>query len=117
MKEVKKLSKLLDAYVSILTERMKNRKKDVNIYNYWDIVVEKENLPFNSYLDDFKNNIFFVHVDHPGNAQQIRMKSKKIITDFNITFPSLNVKKINIIIDANFDMNQNVPHGTFGKEI
>lgn len=113
MKEIKKLSKLLEAYVSALTERMQNRKKDINIYNYWDVVIKKENLPFNSYLNDFKNNIFFVHVDHPGNAQQIRMKSKKIINDFNITFPDLNIKKINIIVDVNFDINQNVPCGTF----
>ncbi len=117
MREVKKLSNLLDIYISILTQRMQNRKKDVNIYNYWEIISEQENLSSDSYLDDFKNNTLFVHVSHPGNAQQIRMKNKKIINSFNIRFPNLNIKKINITIDAIFDVNQNVPCGTFGKDI
>jgi Protein of unknown function (DUF721). len=117
MKEIKKLSDLLDTYISILTQRMRSRKKDVNIYNQWEIIAEKENLSFDSYLDDFKNNTLFIHVNHPGNAQQIRMKSKKIINEFNGVFPNLNVKKINISVDTVFDINQNVPCGTFGKDI
>ena len=117
MKEVRKLSELLDAYISILTQRMKDRKKDLNIYNQWDVIVEKENLPSDSYLEDFKNNTLLIHVNHPGNAQQIRMKNRKIINEFNNTFPNLNVKKINIIIDDTFNINENVPCGTFGKDI
>jgi hypothetical protein len=106
MKEIKKLSNLLDTYISILTMRMKNKKKNLSIYNQWEIIVEKENLPSNSYLEDFKNNTLFVHVDHPGTAQQIRMKNKQIINEFKNTFPDLNIRKINIIIDSVFEVNQ-----------
>ena len=117
MKEIKKISDLLDSYISFLTMRMQNRKKNIDIYNQWEIIVEEENLPIESYLDDVKSNTLFVHVSHPGNAQQIRMKNKKIIDIFNNTFSDLNIKKMIIIIDTVFNTNQNVPCGTYGKEL
>ena len=117
MKGIKKLSSLLDVYVSLLTNKMQDKKKNISIYNYWEVIMEKESLSINSYLDDFKNNTLFVHVDHPGVAQQIRMKNKKIISEFKNKFPELDIKKINIIVDSVFDINENVPHGTFRKEV
>ncbi|MGP1414561.1 MAG: DciA family protein [Treponema sp.] len=117
MKEIKKFSNLLDDYISTLTAQMQSKKKNINVYNYWETILEKENLSSNSYLDDFKNDTLFIRVEHPGIAQQIRIKTNKIINDFKNAFPDLNIRKINIIVDAVFDINENVPCGTFRKEV
>ena len=61
MKEIKKISDLLDSYISFLTMRMQNRKKNIDIYNQWEIIVEEENLPIESYLDDVKSNTLRIY--------------------------------------------------------
>ena len=103
MKEIKGLSRLLDDYISLLTIQMDNKKRNISIYDAWEDIIEKENLSSNSYLDDFKNGTIIIRVEHPGAAQQIRMKNKQIINEFKNTFPDLNVYKLNIIVDTVFD--------------
>ena len=103
MKEIKSFSNLLKDYISILTTRMENKKKNVNIYDAWEEIVKKENLSSSSYLDDCRDNTIFIRVEHPGMAQQIKMKNNKIIKEFKDKFPNLNIKKINIIIDSVFN--------------
>ena len=93
MKEIKSFSNLLKDYISILTTRMENKKKNVNIYDAWEEIVKKENLSSSSCLDDCRDNTIFIRVEHPGMAQQIKMKNNKNLFMFLMNIKYLKMKR------------------------
>ena len=100
MKEIKKLSDLMSAFISDINEKMERENKDVRIYDIWEEIKEKEKLPAEVLLEDVKNSFLIVKVSHPGVAQQIRMKKNVIINIFNARYNLLNLKGIKIILES-----------------
>ena len=103
MKEIKKISDLINPFISEINKKIYRENKDICIYDLWDEIIEKENLPNSSTLEDIRNSVIFVHVNHPGMAQQIRIKKFKILQAFNQKFPDMKLKNINIFIDSVFE--------------
>ena len=84
-----------------IEKKMGRENKDVKVYDVWDEVIQKENMTFGVSLEDVRNSTLIVYARHPGMAQQIRLKSKKILLAFNKKLPNLKVNKISIILKDN----------------
>ena len=102
MKEIKKFSQLLDSFVFDINKQMQRKNKDVNAYTIWEKIIKKKLIFSDVVLEDVKDSIIVLRVRHPGIAQQIRMKEKKIISIFNKELPKLKIIGINIIIHSTF---------------
>lgn len=102
MKEIKKFSQLLDSFVFDINKQMEKKNKDINAYTIWEKIRKKDDVLLDVILEDIKDSIIVLRVRHPGIAQQIRMKEKKIISIFNKELPKLKLIGIDIIIHSVF---------------
>ena len=102
MKEIKKFSQLLDSFVFNINKQMEKKNKDINAYTIWEKIRKKDDVLLDVILEDIKDSIIVLRVRHPGIAQQIRMKEKKIISIFNKELPKLKLIGIDIIIHSVF---------------
>jgi len=102
VKEIKKFSQLLDSFVFDINKQMEKKNKDINAYTIWEKIRKKDDVLLDVILEDIKDSIIVLRVRHPGIAQQIRMKEKKIISIFNKELPKLKLIGIDIIIHSVF---------------
>ena len=102
MKEIKKFSQLLDLFVFDINKQMQIKGKDPSVYDVWKKIIKKDDVLLDVILEDIKDSIIVLRVRHPGIAQQIRMKEKKIISIFNKELPKLKLIGIDIIIHSVF---------------
>jgi len=103
--EINKVSELMKSFLLYVEKKMQRENRDVRVYDIWDKVIKKENISFGASLEDVKGSSLIVHVRHSGVAQQIRLKSRKLLSAFNEEVPDLKIKKISIFIeqDMNFE--------------
>jgi len=98
VKEISKLSELMKEFLSDIEKKIDRENKDIKVYDVWDEIIRKESMKGDISLEDIRNSSLMVYVKHPGMAQQIRLKSRKILSEFNARFPNLKVSKINIML-------------------
>ena len=102
MKEISKLSGLVEHFLLDIENKMGRENKDIKVYDIWEEVMQKEGMIFDVSLEDVRDSSLIVYVKHPGMAQQIRFKSKKILAMFKERLPTLKLNKIVIMIKDEF---------------
>lgn len=102
MKEIKKFSQLIDLFVFDINKQMQIKGKDPSVYDVWKKIIKKDTIFSDVELEDIRDFTIILRVRHPGIAQQIRMKEKKIISIFNKKLPKLKLMGIDIIIHSVF---------------
>lgn len=111
MKEINKLSELVGCFLLDIEKKMERENKDIKVYDVWDEIVNKENMSIGISLEDVKNGTLIVHARHPGMAQQIRLKTKKILSAFKEKVPNVKVNKIKIVLKDDFNSFMNDKNG------
>ena len=111
MKEINKLSELVGCFLLDVEKKMERENKDIKVYDVWDEIVNKENMSIGISLEDVKNGTLIVHAKHPGMAQQIRLKTKKILSVFKEKVPNVKVNKIKIVLKDDFSSFMNDKNG------
>ena len=99
MKETKKLSELIPHFIDRIVKETNLKIECSDVHNIWKDLIKEENLPLDSTLEDIDGSAIIIHVNHPGSAQQIRMKEKIIIQAFNKRSSIFNIKYIKVLID------------------
>ena len=110
MKEISRLSELMKKFLLDVEKKMDRENKDIKVYDVWDEIMKKENMKGSISLEDIRNSSLIVHVKHSGMAQQIRLKSRKILSAFKVKLPDLKVNKINVMLknDLNEILSNNI---------
>ena len=98
MKEISKLSELMKDFILDIEKKMERENKDVKVYDVWDEIMKKEGMTCGVSLEDVRKSTLIVYVRHSGMAQQIRWKTKKILSAFNEKLSGFKVNKITIML-------------------
>ncbi len=84
----------------ILKQILKNLNIQDNVptlsfFNSWEKIAGID-IANHSELQEVKNNILYVSVDHPGWIQIILLKKRDIIKTVNTLFPELNIHNLRV---------------------
>lgn len=101
MKEIKKISELLNNYTNKIEKIIVNNSG--NIINSWNEIIEDERLSSHCKLENIKSGIAVIHTNHHGWSQQIMMKKNKIIHNLKKKYPELEIKNISVIVNSGFE--------------
>lgn len=97
--KAKKLSELITAYSDKL--QLFEQKGALDVYSSWSSIVG-EKIAAHCRLVDIERQRAVIETDHTGWCQQLLLNKKRIIRNFNIRYPQLEVKSISVIVSSEF---------------
>lgn len=97
--KIKKLSDLIVSYSDKL--QLFEQHKALDIYHSWEYIVGEKIAP-HSRLVDINKNTAIIETDHTGWCQQILLKKKQIIQNFQKKYEELGVQNIAVVVAASY---------------
>lgn len=97
--KAKKLSDLITAYSDKL--QLFEQKGALDVYASWSSIVG-EKMAAHCRLVDIERHNAIIETDHTGWCQQLLLNKKRIIRNFNIRYPQLEVESISVIVSSEF---------------
>ncbi len=106
MKNIKTSKELIDTFSKELENIAKKNKNHqvLHIYDKWEKIIGDENLSTKCELEDIKNNTLIIKTKHTGWSQQILIKKKAIINNFNKIYPELKISSISIFVEPDSEL-------------
>jgi len=71
------------------------------LFDSWTDITAKNGIAAasaHSYVKDLNNGIILVEMDHPGWKQILQTKQSKLLNDFRIRFPDMNITGISLML-------------------
>ena len=84
-----------------------NNEQALSVFEGWEKVIGDKKLAAYCELYDIKNETAIIKTEHTGWSQQLLIRKKKIIYNFNKFYPALDVKNISIFVEPEFELKRN----------
>ena len=84
-----------------------NNEQVLSVFEGWEKVIGDKKLAAYCELYDIKNETAIIKTEHTGWSQQLLMRKKKILYNFNKFYPALEVKNISIFVEPEFELKRN----------
>ena len=95
---------------ALFDERFLNKAQGYSkFFDSWNDITEKNGIAAasaHSRIKDLDKGIVLIEMDHPGWKQIIQTKQSKILNDFRIRFPQLDISGISLIL-GNSEQSEN----------
>ncbi|UTC74929.1 DUF721 domain-containing protein [Treponema sp. OMZ 792] len=76
----------------------------LSVYESWEKVIGDKKLASYCELYDIKNDTAIIKTKHTGWSQQLLMRKKKIIYNFNKFYPALGIQNISVFVESEFEL-------------
>lgn len=96
MSSAKKAADLIKALVGDI--KLEHGKEYYSFFSGWERTVGTD-IASHSRVREIERGTLIVAVDHPGWAQMIQLRKKKVLTACKKEYPELNIKDIRLVLD------------------
>jgi len=83
------------------------------LFNSWNDITAKNGIAAaadHSRIKDLDRGILLVEMDHPGWKQILQTKQSKLLNDFRIRFPELNISGISLMLGRGENLTEEKPN-------